>query len=348
MVDFTNHLWRELDVVEGVDNFSHANVHAVYIGGGTGSLMPCNDIARLVHELRGRFGLRDAEVTLECEPGTKTLEDFLFLREAGINRVSVGIQAFQEDLLRLLNRAYTVEQAVSMVEAAKAAGFENVHIDLMFGLPGQTLPMWRESMDRTVELEVPHVSAYPLIVFHDELLDRKLRAGDSPPRPEVGDIDRMRVSCQERFGQAGLVQYSLTEFSRPGHRCNYVIDTWDGSDYLGFGPAAYSRNGRSLWENDVIHVAYDRMVGQGRRPVGKSIVMTPQDQLRRDLAMSLCMLSIDVSELERRAGITVEDNFAEIRDGLVADGLLRVQASKWSLTEAGVRYATEVMKRFAA
>ena len=347
MGNFTDHMWRELDVIEAADDFSQAAVHSVYIGGGTGSLLPNEDIARLLGEFRSRFGLREAEVTLECEPGTKKQEDFEILRAAGVNRISVGIQAFQNDLLSQLNRSHTAEQAETMVRAAKAAGFENLHIDLMYGLPGQTVEMWAESLERAVELDVPHISAYQLIVFHDELLDRMIRNGESEPRPESDVIDRMRALCRDRLGEAGLARYSLTEFARPGHQCDYVVTTWDGSDYLGIGPASYSRSSPWLWENDVVHTTYDRKIEEGRRPVGKAIRMSPEDQLRRDLAMSLCMLDIDVAPLEADAGISVDDCLAVERDGLIAEGLLSVSGSRWTLTETGIRFATEVMKRFA-
>ncbi|MFV2103632.1 coproporphyrinogen-III oxidase family protein [Micromonospora sp. LOL_024] len=345
--NFTARLWEELDTVQNLDDFSAAAVHSVYIGGGTGSLLPNADIVRLIGELRDRFGLAEAEVTLESEPGTKTQADLEEIRAGGVNRISIGIQAFQDDLLRRLNRSHTTEQALRAVRDAKAAGFEDVHIDLMYGLPGQSVEMWRETLDQAVDLGVPHISAYQLIVFQDELLDRAIRLGESPAPAPREEIHRMRVMCHDRLAEAGLPPYSLTEFARPGHHCDYVITTWDGSDYLGLGPAAYSRNGRWLWENDVIHAAYDESVRQGRRPVGKAIEMTPRDQLARDLAMSLCMLRIDVAPLEAQAGVTVEETFAAERDTLIAEGLLLVDGSRWTLTADGVRYATEVMKRFA-
>ncbi|MEA5362606.1 radical SAM family heme chaperone HemW [Amycolatopsis sp., V23-08] len=348
LANFADHLWRELDLVRARDDFSAAAVHSVYIGGGTGSLLPNADIVRFLRDLRDRFGLSGgAEVTLECEPGTKSAGDYEVLLEAGVNRVSIGIQAFQDDVLRRLNRSHDVAMAVSQVRAAKEAGFENLHIDLMYGLPGQSTRDWEESLDRAIALEVPHISVYPLIVFPDELLDRQLRQGDAPERPSEDAIEEMRETTLRRLEDAGLSRYSLTEYSRPGHACDYVITTWDGSDYLGLGPGAYSRAGGQLWENDVIHAAYERRIAEGLAPVGKSIRMSGEDQLRRDLAMSLCMIDIDTAPLERRAGVSVDTALSAERERLVAAGYLTTRGSRWTLTEAGIRYATEVMKTFA-
>ncbi|MGA4844305.1 radical SAM family heme chaperone HemW [Streptomyces sp. G45] len=342
---FIPRLWRELDTVEATDDLSAAALHSVYLGGGTASLLPNDAIAHFLDRLRGGFGLReDTEVTLESEPGTKTAEDLRIVRDAGVNRVSIGVQAFQDPLLKSLNRSHNAAEAVAMAEAVHAAGIENLHVDIMYGLPGQTMDMWRETVQRCLDLGVKHLSAYQMILFPDEVLSRMIRAGEVPPQPHPDVITEMRAYAVETFGRAGLPRYSLTEFAEPGFECRYVITTWDGSDYLGLGPGAYSRNGRQLWENHTVHAAYHRDADNGRRPVGRAVEMTPRQTLERDLAMGLCMLHVQPEELAHRAGIGLDSVDSVLRD-LTELGLIRAEGSQLRLTEPGVRYATEVMKR---
>jgi oxygen-independent coproporphyrinogen III oxidase len=347
--EFAAALWLEMKKVSSYDDFSNASIHSVYIGGGTGSLMSNKDILRFLDTLRDDFGLSGAvETTLECEPNTKTERDYEQIAAAGVNRISIGIQAFQDELLRRLNRSHNAAQAIAQVRAARRAGFENVHIDLMYGLPGQSLDMWRETLERALSLDVAHISIYPLIVFENELLSRQLHAGEAPPRPGRSERELMRQLCRELLTEAGYRRYSLTEYGKSGYECEYVITTWDGSDYLGFGPAAYSRSGNWLWENDLIHASYHRKIEQNGLPVGKGIAMSPEERLRRDVAMGLCMLEIDAAGLERRSGALIDEVLSSERDGLVGDGLIDASKERWVLTERGIRYATEVMKRLTA
>jgi oxygen-independent coproporphyrinogen-3 oxidase len=303
-------------------------------------------IRAFLARLRADFGLRSAEVTLECEPATKTRDAFAECRDAGVNRISVGVQAFQDEHLIRLNRAHRVRHSVAMVRDAQSAGFENVHIDLMYGLPGQAMSDWAETMARAVDLGVTHISTYRLIVFPNELLARSINHGELDKTPPPERINDMRLMADERFSAAGYQRYSLTELAKPGFECKYVRTSWDGSDYLGFGPGAYSRNGNTLWEDDVIHGAHERRIDEGRRPTGKSRVMTGEERLTRDIAMGLCLLRVDLGELEARSGFRTDPLFTEtIRDCEEA-GLLRRDGDVLTLTSDGIRYATEVMKSF--
>jgi len=346
---FTDCLAKEMEMLRARHDFSGADLESVYLGGGTASLLPNDTIARLLDTLRAHFGYRDGiETTLESEPGTKKADDFRFLRESGINRVSIGIQAFQDDLLKSLNRSHNAEQAMQMVRAAQEGGIENVHIDLMYALPGQTFEQWQESVLKALSLGVPHISMYQLIVFPDEMLARLMHTGAAAAQPFRDTVDAMRRFGHEQFLAAGYERYSLSEYCKPGFQCRYVRTTWDGSDYLGMGPGAYSRNGHDLWEDDVVHASYDEKIENGVHPVGKAITMTPRDSLARDIAMGLCMLEVDLADISRRAGASADDEFAETFDTLHGQGLIERQRDMLRLTDSGIRYATHVMKAFAS
>jgi oxygen-independent coproporphyrinogen-3 oxidase len=337
-----------MDAVLAIDDFSEAGIESVYMGGGTASLMTNPQIREFLHRLRDGFGLGDAaEVTLESEPGTKSSDDFVELLDAGVNRVSIGVQAFQDHHLKELNRSHTSAQALRMIEGAQQAGVENLHIDLMFGLPGQTLAEWKESVDIAGALGLQHVSTYQMILFPGEALSRKILHGELPEQPEPDVVTEMRSYAEQVFEGQGMARYSLTEFAQPGRSCRYVRATWDGSDYLGLGPAAYSRRGSWLWENSVVHQTYQRQVSSGGRGAGKTVQMTPSEMMARDLAMGLCLMSLDLDEVADRCGQSLEEFEPKIShlEGL---GLVSRTGSDLALTEKGVRYATHVMKVFTS
>lgn len=345
---FLENLAEEMAIVCAEDDFAQAQVDSVYLGGGTASLLPNQAIDTFLRRLRSDFGLSDetVEVTLECEPGTKKEKDFAELRGLGVNRVSIGVQSFSDPILRSLNRRHDSQQSLRMMEDVRKAGIENLHVDLMYGLPGQAFADWKEAIDRIIGMGVDHVSTYPLIVFESQLLNRTIQKGLLPPQRDAQEYEDMRLYAVNALTSAGFERYSAIEYARPERRCRYVTATWDGSDYLGMGPGAYSRNGLSLWENTVLHTEYEDMLSASKRPVGKAAMMTPRQCLERDIAMGLCMLSVNLDELESRSGIALCDDIEEAIEKLVNDGLLERARDELRLTEDGVRYATYVMKCF--
>ncbi|WP_167532061.1 radical SAM family heme chaperone HemW [Rhodopseudomonas palustris] len=346
---FFDALLDEVDLREQSDDFTQATLDSIYLGGGTASLLSNEQISQFLGRLRSGFGLHDdIECTLECEPGTKREDDFREVRDAGVNRVSIGVQSFSDQLLPALNRRHTVATSYRTIEAAHNAGFSNIHIDLMYGLPNQTLADWKFSVNEAIRLGIQHVSVYRLIIFQDELLARKLGQGELQPPADAGTIEEMRRYALETLPANGLRQYSLTEFAKPGNECIYVQRNWDGSDYLGFGPAAYSRHAHHLWENTVFHHRYHELTDDHRLPVGKGITMTPHECLARDVAMGLCLLSVDIAHVERQSGASLDEIFGRKIAQLVDDGLLRRTRDRIYLTDEGLLYATYIMKRFTA
>lgn len=347
MAQFAAGLARETGLRQRHDDFSQGRPYAVYLGGGTASLLPPAALATFLEDLHRDYGVgAEVECTLECEPGTMRFDDFVHARQAGINRIAIGVQAFDDAVLQSLNRHHKVRHVLQMIDDATAAGIDNIHIDLMYGLPGQTFDGWAESVRRAASLGITHLSAYQLIVFGSEHLDRALRTGAAPARPDADTIVEMREYAKATFATAGLVPYSLTDFARPGRECRYVVSNWNGSDYLGFGVAAYSRCGNDLWMNTVFHGEYTDATARGDLPTEKGTVMTPRERLARDLAMGLCLLQVDLDRIETSAGATLADEFAHEARELEEDGFLARDGRTLTLTPRGIRYATHVMKRF--
>ena len=216
----------------------NAVIATLYIGGGTPSLLPPGLMARILGELRGRFEfLPGAECTCECNPGTVTADFLRVLKQGGINRLSFGVQARQERLLRLLGRIHSWEQAVESVSMARDAGFQNLNLDLMLGLPGQTLSDVEETLDAALRLSPTHLSCYGLIVEEGTKMQAMVESGKWLLPDE--DTERaMYETCRATLARNGYAQYEISNFALPGYACRHNMDCWRRKEYIGVGSAA--------------------------------------------------------------------------------------------------------------
>lgn len=233
--------WRER--MEGHE------VISVFLGGGTPSLLSEAQIARLLESAASQFRISpDAEITMEANPGTLTLPKLRACRAAGVNRLSLGVQAMDDRLLRRLGRIHTVREAVDAVEMARTAGFDNVSLDLMYALPGQSRADWRSTLRDAVALEPEHISAYSLIVEEGTPLARQVARGEAELPDEDAAVDMHREAV--RFlSEAGYERYEISNYARPGRACRHNIIYWERGEYLGLGCAAHSLVGETRFEN---------------------------------------------------------------------------------------------------
>ncbi len=240
-------------------------LEAVNFGGGTPSRMPAGLLERILGELSSRFGLREgAEVSLEANPEDWTLQKAESLAAAGFNRVSLGAQSFDAEVLSYLGRRHTPTQIVGAVAAARQAGFASVNLDLIMGSPSESAASWTETLRMALEANPDHLSTYSLTVEPGTILWRTVRAGASPPDP-----DRQAECWDEadrECARSGLVRYEVSNAARPGHPCRYNLSVWGQGEYLGFGNGAHSfRDGRR-WENLRGLERYLDTVEAGRSP----------------------------------------------------------------------------------
>lgn len=224
-------------------------VRTVYFGGGTPSILEINELKRIVDGLRTCFDLHGVEeATLECNPEDLTTEYLDDLRKLHFfNRLSIGVQSFDERLLRTINRRHSPQQAIASVRNAYDAGFENVTIDLIYGLPGQTMTDWQATLAQATALPVKHISAYALTVEEGTILAAQIGQGRVTLPPESLQIE-MYGALLEHLALAGFEQYEISNFSLPGYRSRHNSRYWDRTPYLGLGAAAHSFDGqRRRW-----------------------------------------------------------------------------------------------------
>lgn len=218
-------------------------VDTVYFGGGTPSLMSAKDFVRIFSSINKLFDLSNcAEITVEINPDDITPEYADALAELPFNRVSIGIQTFDDDELHFLNRRHDALQAVEAVKRCQDAGFTNISIDLIYGLPGQTLSSWDKNLECALALGVPHISAYHLIYEENTPITQLKDTGKIIPVDE--DTSLLLFSrLIERLSVSGYEHYEISNFSLPGYRSRHNSSYWDGTAYLGLGPFAHSYNG---------------------------------------------------------------------------------------------------------
>ncbi|MGI9061034.1 MAG: radical SAM family heme chaperone HemW [Ktedonobacteraceae bacterium] len=241
----------------------------IFFGGGTPSLLSVAQITRLLAACRRYFAIdADAEITLEANPGTLSQEQLVGLRAAGINRLSMGAQSFDDELLKTLGRIHTTEEITQAVQYARAAGFTSINLDFMFGLPGQTMPHWQETLDRALELHPEHFSLYSLIIeegtpFHTWVHEGRITPGDEDLCADMYEY------ADERLLAAGYENYEISNWSLPGHQSRHNLTYWQNLPYLGMGAGAYSSFGGRRFSDVREPLAYIRLLREGQWPEAK-------------------------------------------------------------------------------
>ena len=255
--DFASFAGREGDMDRYVDCLTaemarrrtDAEIATLYIGGGTPSLLPPALMERLLARLHHFFDfMPDAECSCECNPGTVTMDFLRVLRDGGVNRLSFGAQARQEKLLSLLGRVHTWKQVEESVALARDCGFRNLNLDLMLGLPGQTLTDMRETLDAAITLAPTHLSCYGLIVEDGTKMWEMVDSGQWTLPDEDTERD-MYECCRETLDRHGFRQYEISNFALPGFECRHNTDCWRRREYLGLGSAACGFADETRYQN---------------------------------------------------------------------------------------------------
>lgn len=288
---------------------------SVFVGGGTPTVLSPADLGGLLDDARTRFGLTgDAEVTCEANPETLTPAVLDSLRQAGFTRLSLGMQSGVPHVLRALDRVHTPGQAGRAVRWAHDAGFASVNVDLIFGAPGETLDDWRGSLEAALAAGPEHVSAYALIVEDGTPLGRRVAAGAVSAPDEDEQADKYLLA-EEVLVTAGLANYEISNWARPGHECRHNLGYWRGDSWWGVGPGAHSHVGGFRWWNHRLPVRWGRALDEGAWPVaGHERLGTVTRHEERVLLELRCAtgLPLDVLTASERARLP----------RLAADGLI--------------------------
>lgn len=325
-----------------------APARTIYFGGGTPSLLPLDALGSLLQALRAQFSLPpDAEVTLEANPGTVDRAYLCAARELGVNRLSLGVQSAHEEELRLLGRRHTWEEAAEAVTAARAAGLENVNLDLIYGLPGQALPRWQETLEAALSLAPDHLSLYALTLEEGTPLQERVARGELPP-PDDDAAAEMYEWAEARLAQAGYVHYELSNWARSEqHICQHNLTYWCNEPYRGFGAGAASWWGGRRWTNVRHPEEYIRRLEMGQ-PVAEEMEEIPlRLEMGETMMMGLRLVAgVRDARFRARFGAGLGEAFGAELARLVAQGLLEWDGETARLTPRGRLLGNWVFQEF--
>ncbi|WP_037732102.1 radical SAM family heme chaperone HemW [Streptomyces megasporus] len=295
-------------------------VETVFVGGGTPTLLPAADLGRMLAAIREEFGLADgAEVTTEANPESVDPAYLAGLREAGFNRVSFGMQSARRHVLAVLDRTHTPGRPEACVAEARAAGFEHVNLDLIYGTPGESDDDWRASLDAAIDAGPDHVSAYALIVEEGTRLARRIRRGEIPMTDDDVHADRYLIA-EEKLSRAGFGWYEVSNWATSqAARCRHNELYWTGADWWGAGPGAHSHVGGVRWWNVKHPGAYAQAIAEGRSPGAGRELLTDEDRRVERILLELRLVDGVPLDVLAPAG-------ARAAERALADGLLRPEA----------------------
>ncbi len=318
-----------------------APLTTAFIGGGTPSILPAELLDRLLGGLRRRFIFSPGmEFTSEANPGTLTASWLETALRHGVNRLSMGMQAYQPELLRTLGRIHTHEDVAASVHLARQMGVENISVDLMFGLPGQTCQQWRESLDAALQLGVEHMSCYGLIPEEGTPLKRDLDAGRLT-LPDEEDERRMYDDARDLLARAGFQQYEISNFAKPGRACQHNIGYWQQAPYIGLGASAASMartaHGAIRTANPGSIRDYIGMVDAQNWALREVTPVDTADLRFETLMLGLRMTAgVDEAAFARMHGMALDAYCGEVLHSLEARGLMEHVGGAWRLTRRGM------------
>lgn len=343
--EYTEALCREI-AAQG-SSLSGRTVATVYIGGGTPTALPDELLARILRALRAAFVFAaDVECTVEANPGTVTAEKLRLLRTLGVNRLSFGVQSFDDALLRGIGRIHTGQEAVEAIRLAKTAGFENISLDLMYGLPGQTLADLKRSVKIALAQRVQHISMYGL-QLEEGTAFAAWEAQGKLVLPDEAIAEQMYDYMTEMLPQNGYERYEISNFAQRGFASRHNLGYWQDRPYIGIGAAAHSYDKNRRWRNTVDVSAYNRKMA-----AGESVSEAEEILSRRILMEEFCFLAlrtkrgIPVAKFKEKFGCSPGAVYGASIRRLQARGLLVADDEYLQLTALGMKYGNVVFAEF--
>lgn len=321
-------------------------ITSIFFGGGTPSVLPDCCIADILMAVRDCFDiLDDAEITMECNPGTVNESRLSEYRAAGVNRLSFGLQSADNNELKMLGRIHTFEQFAESFRLARNAGFNNINVDLMSAIPGQTEAKLENTFDKVMALQPEHISVYSLILEDGTYLADNI--DKFPPVPDEDEDRRMYHMTKERLYSAGYERYEISNYSRPGYECRHNLLYWNRGEYYGFGCSAAGFIGNERYSDIRDVKKYIEFNGDIEKLHENIEILTKEDAMEEFMFLGLRKMSgVDVVDFQRRFGVPIENVYAKEIEHNIDKGLLIRQGDMLKLTEYGIDICNTVMSDF--
>ncbi len=325
--------------------------NTVFIGGGTPSLLPSVFIRTILDEARKCFDIAgDSEITIEANPESLTLDKLYEYRDSGINRLSVGLQSGDDDVLRSIGRIHDRNTFIQAFRNARKAGFNNINIDLMHGLPNQSCEAYLESIRLAAQLGAEHISSYSLILEEHTPLFSDVTAGKTilPTEDETADMEDAGFILLKELG---YLRYEISNFAKPGYECKHNLNYWDNGEYLGLGLNSHSALHFSerwvRWANEATLSAYIVKAANGTLPVETTETINRTDEMFETIMVGLRKISgVNRHDFMERFGIDPVENYASAISEALLDGTIEVSDEYLRLTNRGLDFQNEVLLKF--
>lgn len=327
------------------DRLGNVPVETVFLGGGTPSMLPTRAIDALLNRLSKTFAVKQgAEISMEANPESVLRDTFLYdIHAAGINRLSLGVQSLNRDLLHILGRPHTAKQAVVAVEQARKNGFGNINLDFIWGLPGQSLGNWLKELKSIVKLKPDHISCYSLTIEENTPFEKAHDDG-TIELPSDDDQSKMFLYGAEFLELQGYAHYEISNFARMGYQCRHNLGYWEGADYLGLGPSAVSTVNSRRWSNVKDLNTYVQHVESGE--IGNNAeALTPHERMQELIMLRLrTARGLRLAAYKELTGRTFMEDFRPMITALHQHGLIKIRNGYLNLTKRGMLVSNTIIE----
>lgn len=320
-------------------------ITSLFFGGGTPSLMSTEYIFEIINHLKSKFHFSaEAEITLETNPGTVNKEKLIGFRNSGINRISIGIQSFDENDLKFLTRIHDKQTAIKTVYNAAEAGFENINIDLIFNLPEQSKEKWKLNLQQAIELPIKHISAYSLILERGTILNKLVLDGKVQIQDEDYDAELYELTI-DFLSENGFMQYEVSNFAKPGYECIHNKAYWHHQDYISLGPSAHSFVENKRWWNYSSLKRYINEIQLNQNAVMNYETLNQQQLQDEYIMLALRSDGIKIEDFINRFGNDWLDEHAKDFEILKNQELIEVKHNTIKLTSKGYAICDEILSK---
>ncbi|VIF66530.1 Oxygen-independent coproporphyrinogen-III oxidase (Coproporphyrinogenase) (Coprogen oxidase) [Clostridioides difficile] len=322
-------------------------ITSIFVGGGTPSILTSDEIREVFISIKEMFDIdENAEITIECNPGTLTLEKLKTMKEIGINRLSIGLQAIQEKHLNFIGRIHTYEEFEKNYKDALSVGFKNINIDLMYSLPNQTLCDWKETLEKVVHLNPTHISAYSLILEEGTELYNMYESNKFELIDENVDIEMYEYTINY-LKSKGYNQYEISNYSKEGYNCEHNILYWECEHYIGIGAGASGYINENRYNNVESLEDYHLSLVKREKPIQENEILSEKDMIEEKIFMGLRMnKGIKFEDFKKKFGIDFKEKYNKQIEMLLARKLINQSFEGIQLTQKGREISNSVFIEF--
>ncbi len=344
-IKYLNYLGEEMKLYK--EEIKNREIDSVFVGGGTPSILNENEINILFEKIKENFNIKsNAEITMECNPGTLTLNKLKVMKKSGVNRLSIGLQAVQNHHLKYIGRIHTFEEFEKNYHDAKQMGFDNINIDLMYALPNQSREDWMESLEKVVKLNPTHISAYSLILEENTELFKMYERDEFNLLDENTDIEMYEYTINY-LKSHGYNQYEISNYAKDNFECKHNVLYWKCEEYVGIGASASGYFNGIRYNNICELDNYEKMILEGEKPIEWEEKLSIKDEIEESIFLGLRMNEgIQISDFKEKYNFDFEKEYKNEIEKLSKMELIEIDNNLMKLTQKGREISNSVFVEF--